>query len=297
MRMVSRSLFLLLVAGALSGCIGDGEQDLDPEAENGQYESPAGTYSGDTYRLATSLLWATAEIEILLVPPGHGPIASTEEGVLPYGVDGAGPFGAYLAATLHVMEDWRHAIDQVAENDTGLAWFADLAWNIRIVGQDDVTPQDIGSADIVKFYYDTSVTPKGAAAYVGPIFGSVGLDGPHCVTFSTLWNLAGFQDDGELGVGYGSFTYEDMYNLAGHELLHCFGMSHPDDMDPREDIMSYEAWPSEALRCPSNLNVLAAAGAFAGAFDGPGLQAGTAAELPVEEYEQYCDPENDPRGA
>lgn len=148
------------------------------------------------------------------------------------------------------------------------------------MGSDEIGPEHIEQADIIKFWHETTIFPRGAS-----YFGS-----PPCIAFSTTWNPAGFTD-GDLEVEYGSYTYEDMYSLAGHELLHCFGMRHPVDMEPEEDIMSYEAWPRPELRCPSNLNVWAAAGAFASETHLPE----EVAKVSHDEYEQYCNPENDPR--
>lgn len=55
--------------------------------------------------------WDTKHVTIVIIPPAHGPIASTEEGVLPYGVEGAGPMGAYIQATVHVLDDWGYAFE------------------------------------------------------------------------------------------------------------------------------------------------------------------------------------------
>lgn len=228
------------------------------------------------YNLSNFLTWDHAHLEILIVPPAHGPIVSLEQGPLPYGPEGVLPGGVYLDATLHVIEDWRWALDRFAENHTELAWVANITWDVRIVSEDVVTPDQIAAADIVKFYTETTYPILGAAANTG---GLLGGNGPGCVAYNTKWTT------------YGSISYMDMYYLAGHELLHCFGMSHPDDMDPVEDIMSYESWPLPEFRCPSNLNVLAAAAAFKNAFPGAeGPASGETAQVPRPAYEQYCPP-------
>lgn len=232
----------------------------------------------DNYSLSNFLRWNHHELDILIVPPAHGPVWNPGAGPFPYGPDGALPMGTYLAATLHALEDWRYALDQVADSDPEISWVKDIVWDVRIVAADLVTPQDIDDADIVKVYTETTYPILGAAVNSGSL--SFGL-GPGCVAYSTKW------------MPYGSMTYEDMYYLAGHELLHCFGMSHPDNMEPREDIMSYESWPIPELRCPSNLNVLAAAAAFAGAFNAPtGPNPGATVHVGHSEYQQYCSPDS-----
>lgn len=222
------------------------------------------------YELANFKEWNRQHLDILIIPPTHGPLANTPAGPLPNGADGALPHGAYIDATRHALEDWRYAIDRVAENDTRLAWFADVTWDVRVVGEDDVTPTDITQANIIKVYTATTYPVLGAATHNG---GS-----SDCIAYSTQWNT------------YGSMTYTDMYALAGHELLHCFGMNHPEDMDPIEDIMSYESWPIPELRCPSNLNVWASAAAFASAFRHHSLQ-GETVKVAKPNYEQYCSPD------
>lgn len=230
----------------------------------------------DAYTLTNFKEWSASDLDILIIPPIHGPIANTEDGPLPNGAEGAAPGGAYLDATLHVLEDWAYAIDRVAENETQIAWLTDITWNVRVISEDEVTLEDVQQADIVKVYTETTYPIGGAAYNMGsPV---------DCLAYSTMWNT------------YGSFTYEDMYHIAGHELLHCFGMSHPEDHDPEEDIMSYETLPLTELRCPSNLNVWAMASAFQGTLDTQtGPDQGATVKIPQPTYEQHCDPSSDPR--
>lgn len=229
----------------------------------------------EAYELTNFKVWDTADLDILIIPPVHGPMANTEEGPLPYGADGAGPAGAYLDATLHVLHDWAYAIDRVVENETQIAWVDQVDWDIKVVAEDEVTIEDVQEAEIVKVYTETTY-PIGGAAWNG---GAV-----DCLAYTTMWST------------YGSMTYEDMYMLAGHELLHCFGMSHPEEHEPQHDIMSYEPMPLTDLRCPSNLNVWAMAAAFAGVTDGDtGPGSGDTIRLPQPTYEQHCDPDADPR--
>lgn len=230
----------------------------------------------DAYELTNFKQWNTADLDILIIPPIHGPIANTEDGPLPNGAEGAAPGGAYLDATLHILEDWAYAVDRVAENETQIAWLTDVTWDVRVISEDEVTVEDVQQADIVKVYTETTYPIGGAAYNMGfPV---------DCLAYSTMWNT------------YGSFTYEDMYHIAGHELLHCFGMSHPEDHDPEEDIMSYEPLPLTELRCPSNLNVWAMASAFQGTLDTEtGPDQGATVRIPQPTYEQHCAPDSDPR--
>lgn len=229
------------------------------------------------FRLPPFISWDRSELEIVIVPPAHGPIVSLEEGVLPEGPEGALPGGAYLAATLHVLEDWRWALDRFAENHTELAWVANITWDVRIFAEDVVTQLDVAGADIVKFYTESTAAVLGAAVYTGGI-----TEGnPHCVAYSTKWTT------------FGSLSYKDMYKLAGHELGHCLGPGHTQNDEDGLDIMTNGGYPQWELRCPSNLNVLAVAAGFAPAFGATGPE-GTV-EVPVPLYERYCSPHSDPR--
>lgn len=238
-------------------------------------ETPTAGHGEDneTYRLATSNTWATSELEILIVPPVHGPIASTEEGALPEGAEGAAPGGAYLEATLHALSDWEHLFETTGELAAGEdppGWAADIGWiegvslDVRIVSEDVLTPEDVQEADVVKFYHETSYPVVGLTAYAEP-----------CVAYSTMW------------LDYGSLTYEDMYKVAGHELGHCLGSSHPESFEG--DLMSQGGYPQASLRCPSNLDARSIAASFAGAFDAPtGPSAGATASIEAHRYEQFC---------
>jgi hypothetical protein len=234
----------------------------------------ANEHGPDEYVLANSNAWNSTDLNILIVPPVHGPIANTENGVLPEGAEGAAPGGAYLDATLELLDDWRYALDKTAELAArpgapewaaDIGWISEITWDLDIISENIVAPEDVQNADIVKFYTETTFPILGAAVYTDP-----------CLAYSTKWNT------------YGSLTYRDMYNLAGHELLHCFGMSHPDEMQPVVDIMSYEDTPWVAYRCPSNLNLRAVAAAFAGAVDDPGVTPGQTVTVDADAYEQIC---------
>lgn len=227
------------------------------------------------YELANSNSWASTDLDILVVLPVHGPIANTEDGALPEDAEGAAPGGAYLAATLQFLDDWAGALErtgELADDEDGpgwaddVGWMSEVTWETRVVSEDVVTHEEVQNADIVKFYSETTYPVLGAAVYTDP-----------CLAYSTKWNT------------YGSLTYVDMYNLAGHELLHCFGMSHPVDMQPIEDVMSYEDTPWADYRCPSNLNIRAAAAAFAAGVDDPdGIQPGQTVTVDADSYEQLC---------
>ena len=224
--------------------------------------------------LENSNAWSSTNLNILVVPSVHGPIANAEGGVLPEGAEGAAPGGAYLDATLELLDDWRYALDKTAELAAGsdaprwaadIGWVSEITWSLDIVSENIVGPEDVQNADIVKFYTETTFPILGAAVYADP-----------CLAYSTEWNT------------YGSLTYRDTYNLAGHELLHCFGMSHPEEMQPEADIMSYEDTPWVDYRCPSNLDPRAVAAAFAGAVDGPGVSPGQTVAVDADAYEQNC---------
>lgn len=253
----------------------------ESSSPKGAQDEPPTTTGNHPYTLPNFIQWDHNELVILLIPPAHGSLVSTGEGVLPYGPDGALPTGAYLDATLHVLEDWRYALDQVAVEQEEVSWVADITWDVRVIPQDLVTPQDVQNADIVKFYTETTYPVLGAATNTGNLL--FGL-GPGCVAFSTMW------------MTYGSMSYEDMYKVSGHELGHCLGPSHTQGDSDGLDIMNQGGYPQGELRCPSNLNVLAVAAAFTTAVDAPsGPTAGDTVSVDHDDYKRYCSPESDPR--
>lgn len=217
------------------------------------------------YRLARNFQWDQPVLNVLVVPPAHGPINSPDGALLPDGVEGATPWGTYFQATMDVIGDWLYARDRYVEDYPEHAWLAGMGLDVRVAGQDDVVSF---SPDVVVAFTESMATVMGLAVW----------NGVRCVAVNSMIHP----------IQAYTLTYADMYSLAGHEFGHCLGMDHPQDHQPLHDIMSYEPWPYPAPRCPSNLNLLAVASAFAGAFGQPG--AGATVKMPSSEYQQYCPP-------
>lgn len=257
---------------------------LEAAAETGSpvVEETVEVTVAEAYRAGYGSPPSSRNLTVLIVPPAHGPVANTERGALEQGTDGAAPAGAYLEATLHALADWRWALDRVAENRTELAWLADLTWETRIVTEDDLGPEHVEDADIVKAYAGSTFPAMGAAPSQSADDRAI-----DCLATSTTWST------------YGSLTYEDMYQLSLHELLHCFGQGHVQDGEPEQDAMvATRDGPMTELRCPSNLNALATAAAYeeghpADVFALEIVQGRELVEVAQPAYRQHCSPHTD----
>lgn len=193
-----------------------------------------------SYRMPVWFEWEKSELDVLIVPPGHGQIFNGN-GVLGGKEGGAGeltPYeNSYLAATEASVADWDEGVKKFgseALNDK-------LKTNVYVLGRDDVPQPALREPEIVITSDETK----------GPILG-VAVNTRPCLV-----------DNSKVFVT--SFTYADMYNINGQEYGHCLGLDHAEggpkgDTVIPHDVMNgtYADNPGSAgthLHCVSNLDV------------------------------------------
>lgn len=224
--------------------------------------------SQESYTIPNSISWNQSELEVLIVPPTHGPLVGSGLQPLPDGPEGALPTGTYLEATLLAIDNWEYTMEWFAQQKPDYEYLDEVTLNVQVLLVDEVTSADVLDPDILVVYPEHATVVLGVAVY-NPINA-----GPRCIASNTLWLTAE------------SLNQYDMYKLAGHEFGHCLGLGHPSQ--PRADIMAQGGYPNHHYRCPSTLDMMGLTKSFAPAFDkGSG---GGGASIPVEDYEQVCLP-------
>ncbi len=183
--------------------------------------------------------WNRSQIDVHIVPPGHGPLANQDESLAGGSTAQAHPWdNAYVRAMEDAVEGWRRAIDAFGE-----PWLRDaVVLTTTVGGRDGAVGQ---GADIL-------IVP--AESHLGSLGMAFTSNRPCAIS------VAMHRDE--------SLSYEDMFNIAGHEVGHCLGLAHVDGVEPSADIMA-TIYPEAVgaagnpIHCMSNLNVRGIEGAFA----------------------------------
>ena len=212
-----------------------------------QFSASAAT----TYVQPNWFTWNKATLDVLIVPPGHGQVFNGNGALGGGNLNELTPYeNSYLLATEESANDWDQAI-----NSFGAAWLSSgLTTNIYVVGRDTIPQAALTNPEIV--------ITSGEAS--GPILG---------VTFNTRPCLI---NNSKMFIT--SYTYNDMYNVSGHEYGHCLGLDHsfgqPDDSVIVKDIIYATnsdpiGTPGVPKHCPSNLNVKGVERSFGSLFGQP----------------------------
>lgn len=142
----------------------------------------------------------TNELDVLVVPPTHGPLFN-DEGVLNGNADPmqATPFNVYIDAIRDSIQMWTDAV-----RAKGPRWLRKVM-KVRtyVLGVDNVPPEAFQEPEIVI----TTAEFNGAGGWA--VWGS----SPPCVISNSMFVVQ-------------SFTYKDMFNVNAQEYGHCLGLAH-----------------------------------------------------------------------
>jgi hypothetical protein len=220
--------------------------------------------------------WTTPVLDVVVLPPHHGPVGLCSTACAP----GQGPGQAlelehYWSAVEAFMADWIAARDAWVEANPKDAWLGQVALRTTWAYRETITPQHLAEAEVVVGNWETGGAALGVAIHpmhanaLQPVRDAVG---DKCVAL------------GGLSFAANSFTWNDYYNIGGHEFGHCLGLGHA---EVEHDLMdgTYDHLPglgSTLLHCPSNLDAAGLTLSFGPAFGRP-----SEASITVQPWKRY----------
>jgi hypothetical protein len=202
----------------------------------------AATHSDGTYDQPVWFHWGpTYDLDILVVPPGHGQLWNGNGILNGLDVDELDPYASsYIAAVEEGIADWR---DAIATYDATLNTY--LNFHVYVVGRDPIPAPALADPEILIVADETKGVILGQA--IKPSL-------PMCIVDNSMMFIQ-------------SFTATDMYNVNAHEVGHCLGQDHVSGGHPTENVLvaSYHhsvGNPSNHRHCMDNLNVQTIAHSF-----------------------------------
>jgi hypothetical protein len=241
--------------------------------------APAASEPGvDFYELDGLADWPDGTLNVLIVPPEHGPIYNSDTGALSGGnPKEVGINNTYIAAIEAAIGAWDVAVQQL-----GTDWLSDsYKPSVYVLGRDEVPTEILTKPDILVITDENE----------GPVLGTAYRLFPCVVRMSRM----------ELF----SFSYADMYNVTAQEYGHCLGLGHiggqggtdptSDLKEPEHDVMNgFNTHPIGAkgthLHCISNLDILALEQALGAHYTGYfwGVGPGGNVVMPAAAYGDTC---------
>jgi len=230
------------------------------------------------YELPAWDMWDTPSLNVLVVPPAHGPIFGSQGFIENGDPAELTPFNTYLKAVEDSIAAWNWGVSRFGSSQLQDAFHI----SVYVVGRDTIPPAALTAPDII--ITTTDDTPLGLGSATRPY--------PCVVNNSDLYGIA---------------NYADIYNINGQEYGHCLGVNHVGDQGgfeptaalqhPEHDIMNgfytHDVGDDQThLHCISNLDVLALEYVFA---HKNGIipiwdRMSSTSSMPVSDYRTICDP-------
>jgi hypothetical protein len=195
------------------------------------------------YEISAWDMWDQDQINVLVIPPEHGPIFSDGGYLDSKDQEQLTPFNTYLKAVEDSIAAWSAAAQTFGSAELRKAFNV----NVFVLGRDVPSQEALSSPDII--ITTTDFTPLGLGVAFRPY--------PCFVNNSQ-----------EIGLT----NYADIFNINGQEYGHCLGVNHVGSQGgvdptshlqhPEHDIMNgfytHDVGdPTTHLHCISNLDILA----------------------------------------
>ena len=155
------------------------------------------------YRLPTNGSWADGEVDVIVVPPLHGPLVNGHGPLGGGGSEEIGLSNSYVRATKKSIAQYTRVVRKF-----GPRWLAkELKITTYVVGRDEIPERVRNDAEAIIVFNEHQTFILGVTF-------SINFTGaPDClISNSMAWTA--------------SYSFTDMYNVNLHEFGHCLGLGH-----------------------------------------------------------------------